>query len=83
MRSVDMSRRPIQDLQLRLMFPQKRLNQRNNLAIDALQSANRVLIGAYLASGKALNTAEILNGVHTIREAKDAYALSSRLRFAF
>ena len=41
------------------------------------------LIGAYLASGKALNTAEILNGVHTIREAKDAYALSSRLRFAF
>ena len=41
------------------------------------------LIGAYLASGKALNTAEILNGVHTIREAKDAYALSSRIRFGF
>ncbi|PYN71080.1 MAG: hypothetical protein DMD93_01205 [Candidatus Rokuibacteriota bacterium] len=41
------------------------------------------VIGAYLASGKALNTAEIVNGVHTIREAKDAYAVSSRIRFGF
>src|SRR2546428_1545262 len=41
------------------------------------------VIGAYLASGKALNTAEILNGVVTTRDAKDAYAVSSRVRFAF
>ena len=41
------------------------------------------VIGAYLASGKALNTAEILNGVLTTRDAKDAYAVSSRVRFAF
>jgi len=41
------------------------------------------VIGAYLASGKALNTAEILNGVQTTRDAKDAYAVSSRVRFAF
>jgi hypothetical protein len=41
------------------------------------------LIGAYLASGKALNTTEVLNGVATTRDAKDAYALSSRVRFSF
>jgi len=41
------------------------------------------VIGAYLASGKALNTAEILNGVQTTRDAKDAYAVSSRVRLSF
>src|SRR2546428_2907497 len=41
------------------------------------------VIGPYLASGKALNTAEVLNGVQTTRDAKDAYAVSSRVRFAF
>src|SRR5207245_2619479 len=41
------------------------------------------VIGAYLAAGKALNTTEVLNGVPTTRDAKDAYAVSSRVRFSF
>ena len=41
------------------------------------------VIGAYLAAGKALNTTEVLNGVPTTRDAKDAYAVSSRVRLSF
>jgi hypothetical protein len=39
--------------------------------------------GAYLFAGDALNTAEVVNGVHTRREAEDSYMLATRLRFAF
>jgi hypothetical protein len=41
------------------------------------------LQGAYLFAGDALNTAEILNGVHTRRDAKDSYVVAARVRFAF
>jgi len=41
------------------------------------------LQGAYLFAGDALGTAEVLNGVHTRREPKDAYMLAARVRFAF
>jgi hypothetical protein len=41
------------------------------------------LQGAYLFAGDALGTAEILNGVHTRREPKDAYMVAARVRFAF
>jgi hypothetical protein len=41
------------------------------------------LTGAYLFAGNALDTAEVLNGVHTRREAEDSYMLAMRLRFAF
>jgi hypothetical protein len=41
------------------------------------------LIGAWLAAGHALDTTEILNGTMVKREARDAYALSSRVRFSF
>ena len=41
------------------------------------------LQGGYLFAGSALNTAELLNGVHTRREAQDAYILAARLRLAF
>ncbi len=41
------------------------------------------LQGGYLFAGSALNTAELLNGVHTRREANDAYLVSARVRLAF
>ena len=41
------------------------------------------LLGAYLKTGHALDTAEVLNGVHTRREARDAYLLAARVRLAF
>jgi hypothetical protein len=39
--------------------------------------------GAYLFAGSALDTAEVVNGVHTRREAEDSYMLAMRVRFAF
>jgi len=41
------------------------------------------LQGGYLFAGSGLNTAEVLNGVHTRREANDAYTLAARVRLAF
>ena len=41
------------------------------------------LQGGYLFAGSGLNTAELLNGVHTLREASDAYLISARVRLAF
>jgi hypothetical protein len=41
------------------------------------------LQGAYLKVGHALDTAELLNGVHTRRTANDGYLLSARVRLAF
>ena len=41
------------------------------------------LQGAYLLAGHALDTAEVLNGVHTRRSANDAYTLAARIRLAF
>lgn len=41
------------------------------------------VIGAWLAAGHAFDTSEILNGVLTKREARDAYVLTTRVRFAF
>jgi hypothetical protein len=41
------------------------------------------LQGGYLFAGSGLNTAELLNGVHTRRDAKDAYILAARVRLSF
>ena len=41
------------------------------------------LQGGYLFAGSGLNTAELLNGVHTRREAQDAYTLAARVRLSF
>jgi hypothetical protein len=41
------------------------------------------LQGAYLFAGNALNTAEVVNGVHTRRDAEDSYMIAARVRFAF
>jgi hypothetical protein len=41
------------------------------------------LLGAYLFAGSALDTAEVLNGVHTKREANDAYYTAARVRLSF
>ena len=41
------------------------------------------LQGAYLKAGHALDTAEVLSGAHTRRDANDAYLLSARVRLAF
>jgi len=41
------------------------------------------LQGGYLFTGAGLNTAEVLNGVHTRRDARDAYTLAARVRLAF
>jgi hypothetical protein len=41
------------------------------------------LVGAYLFSGPALDTSEVLNGVLTKRNAKDMYSIVSRIRFSF
>ncbi len=41
------------------------------------------LQGAYLKVGHALDTAEVLNGVHTRRTANDGYLMAARVRLAF
>ena len=41
------------------------------------------LVGAYLFAGDALDTAEVLNGVHTRRTANDGYQVAARIRLAF
>jgi hypothetical protein len=41
------------------------------------------LQGGYLFAGSGLNTAELLNGVHTRRDSRDAYLLAARVRLAF
>jgi hypothetical protein len=41
------------------------------------------LEGSYLFAGAALGTAEVLNGVHTRRDPRDAYQLAARVRLAF
>ena len=41
------------------------------------------LVGAMHFSGDALDSSEVLNGVLTKREAKDIYAIVSRVRFSF
>jgi hypothetical protein len=40
------------------------------------------LQGAYLKVGHALDTAEVLNGVHTRRTANDGYLMAARVRLA-
>lgn len=41
------------------------------------------VVGAWLSAGKALDNAEVINGVPTIRKASDGYLLATKLRFAF
>jgi hypothetical protein len=41
------------------------------------------LEGSYLFAGAALGSAEVLNGVHTRRDPRDAYQLAARVRLAF
>jgi len=41
------------------------------------------LQGGYLLAGSGLDTAELLNGVHTRRDANAAYTLAARVRLAF
>jgi len=41
------------------------------------------LQGAYVFAGSGLDTAEVLNGVHTHRSANDAYLVEARIRLAF
>src|SRR5262249_40026106 len=41
------------------------------------------LVGSYLFAGSALDTAEVLNGVLTKRESRDAYFASARVRLSF
>jgi hypothetical protein len=41
------------------------------------------LVGAVHFSGDALDSSEVLNGVLTKRDAKNIYAISSRIRYAF
>jgi hypothetical protein len=41
------------------------------------------LQGSWLAAGDALNTAELVNGVHTRRKANDAYTVAARVRLSF
>ena len=41
------------------------------------------LLGAYLFAGSALDTAELLNGVLSTREARDAYQATARVRLSF
>jgi len=38
---------------------------------------------AYLKVGHALDTAEVLNGLHTRRTANDGYLMAARVRLAF
>jgi hypothetical protein len=41
------------------------------------------LEGSYLFAGAALGSAEVLNGVHTRRDPRDAYMVAARVRLAF
>jgi len=41
------------------------------------------LLGAYLFAGSALDTAELVNGVLSTRDARDAYYASARVRLSF
>jgi hypothetical protein len=41
------------------------------------------LVGSWLFAGDALDTAEVLNGVHTRRKANDGYQAAARIRLAF
>ncbi len=41
------------------------------------------LVGGYLVAGEALDITEILNGVATKRDAKDAWTIASRIRLSF
>jgi hypothetical protein len=41
------------------------------------------LEGTYLFAGAALGSAEVLNGVHTRRDPRDAYQVAARVRLAF
>jgi hypothetical protein len=41
------------------------------------------LEGTYLFAGAALGSAEVLNGVHTRRDPRDAYHVAARVRLAF
>jgi len=47
------------------------------------QNAAFDLVGAWLFAGDALDTAEMLNGVHTRRQANDGYQAAMRVRLAF
>ena len=47
------------------------------------QNAAFDLVGAWLFAGEALDTAEVLNGVHTRRRANDGYQAATRVRSAF
>jgi len=41
------------------------------------------LVGSYLFAGDGLDTAEVLNGVHTRRKSNDGYQIAARIRLAF
>jgi hypothetical protein len=41
------------------------------------------VVGAWLSAGKALDNAELINGVHTIRKASDGYLLGNKITFSF
>ncbi len=41
------------------------------------------LVGSWLFAGDGLDTAEVLNGVHTRRSANDGYQVAARIRLAF
>jgi hypothetical protein len=41
------------------------------------------LSGAWLASGKALDTTEVRNGVPTLRKSQDGWMGTSRVRLSF
>ncbi len=41
------------------------------------------VVGAWLAVGKALDNAELIGGVHTIRKASDGYLLANKITFSF
>ena len=46
-------------------------------------NASLDMIGAWLNAGGALDTTELLNGSLTNRDAKDAYAFTTRVRLSF
>jgi hypothetical protein len=46
-------------------------------------NASLDMIGAWLAAGPALNTAELRNGVVESRDSRDAYAFTTRVRLSF
>ena len=41
------------------------------------------LVGAVMFAGAALDSSEVLNGVLTKQDAKNIYAIASRIRFSF